>query len=136
MARERRTSIAAAILIFQAALGGGWWMLVGVSEGARHLFFGQSHASFLITLLAAADLSIFVGGGAVAAILTARRHRWAWTALCVHAGGVAYATFIAVSLAFMMPRTWPGAAMMAASLATLIVISAALWKPLSGATHA
>ncbi len=117
--------LAVLFLILQGAGVIIWWLILLISPLARSLFLVQGAPLPTLFAFIGADLLLYAGGSFLAAFGLARKERWAWSALCVHAGAVIYAALYGLTLPLISDGgAWLGAVMMAPSL---VVLPALLW---------
>jgi hypothetical protein len=74
------------------ALGAAlWWCLLIAWPASRAPFIAEGAPESTLFAFAVADGALFVGAAAASAVGISRGRRWAWPALCIHAGAAAYA---------------------------------------------
>ena len=129
-AEARRRDLAVVYLSAQAALAALWWALLLMSPAVRAPFEMADDAAVLDAFLAA-DIIVFIGGSAAAAIALHRRARSA-PALCWFlAGGVVSATALLVALAVSLGSGGIGIVPMAAASILTVAIAATTTTPSS-----
>lgn len=114
-----RTGLRRAAVAFLVAEGLGvlaWWTWLLGWPAAREAFRATDSTDATLLAFAAADGLLVLVGAFVAAYGLARARRWAFAALCVHAGAVVYAALYAVLLWVLDRHAWMGALLMAPSL--------------------
>ncbi len=117
--------LAVLFLILQGAGVVAWWVVIGLFPAARGPFLAPDAPDTTLLAFVGSDLALYAGGSIVAAIGLARRRRWAWGALCVHAGAGVYAALYGLALPLFSGGGWLGAIMMSPSLVVLPVL---VWK--------
>lgn len=123
---SRLTALAAVGYLAAQGIGGlAWWGMLFTWPQTRQWFLPPEAPGASLLAFAVADLLLFAGGSLAAAYGLAQRCRWAWPVLCIHSGAAIYAALYALSLAWLAPRTWLGAALMAPSL---IVPALIVWQ--------
>jgi hypothetical protein len=115
-------------VLFLTLQGAGviiWWLVLLLFPSIRVSFLAPGAPQSTLFAFVGADLLLYSGGSLVAAFGIARTQRWAWTALCIHAGAALYAALYGLALPiFSDVGAWLGAVMMAPSL---VVLPSLLW---------
>jgi hypothetical protein len=118
--------VAVWFLAAEAVGGLVWWAALAARPGTRSYFMARGAPETTLLAFVPSDLVLFVGGAAASAYGIAARRRWAWGALCVHAGAAAYAALYCWSLAALTG----GDGLLGAVLMTpsLVVPGALAWR--------
>jgi len=113
---QRKTRIwAVRYLIFQTLAAAAWWAAMLLLPEWRAWFFvlPTSEMSWMSFLLP--DLVFYIGVGWIAAVGLRHEHRWAWSVLVLHVGGVGYAALQGLAGSLISSAGWPGTWLMLAS---------------------
>jgi len=115
--------LAVLYLVVQGAGVLAWWLLLLAMPASRAWFTAAGAPEAVLMAFLPGDVALVGAGSIVAAVGVARRARWAWPVLLVHAACAAYAGLYCVSL----PLLAGGSGWLAAvAMAPVLVVPAAL----------
>lgn len=125
MPTNSKLSLVAAVgyLASQGIGGLAWWVMLLIWPESRGYFLAPGSPDTSLLAFAAPDLLLFVGGSLAAAYGLGTNRAWAWPVLLLHTGAALYAALFAVSLCWLAPNTWLGAALMGPSLVVPALIA-------------
>ena len=107
-------------MAFLLAEAGGavvWWLMLLARPDTRAWFLPCGAPDVTLLAFALPDAVLFIGTAVAAAVGLRRNRRWAWPALCVHAGAAAYAGLYCWMLtALSGGEAWAGAVLMTPSV--------------------
>ena len=126
-------SLGVVFLTMQAVGGAAWWALLLGWPASRAAFRASEAPDVTLLAFGAADGLLYAGLSAACARGLARRRRWAWPALLVHAGAASYAALYCWTLTALTGGDgWAGAVLMTPSL---LVPGVLAWKLRPGETE-
>lgn len=131
--RERREAVWFYAATAAATLG--WWALMWLVPSTRSLFLGTKFAQEWLWVLLGPDALTALVGGALLAVLVARRHPLSSALAWVHFGAQGYAWTISLGLACFDPSAYVGLVSMtfatglALAFAVRIQETDVLWGP-------
>jgi len=115
--------MSAGYLLVQGLAGAVWWGVLLWHPPWRAYFKPPESPDWAILGFWLADLSLFVCGTLIAAILLARRSAWASAALWFTSGAVSYAALYCFGLSLLTNTTWAAAAAMLPAMSITIAIA-------------
>lgn len=102
-----------------------WWTWLLGWPASREAFRAADSTDATLLAFSVADVVLVLVGSFVAAYGLARSRRWAFAALCVHAGAGVYAALYGVTLWVLDAHAWMGALLMVPSL---LVLPLLVWR--------